>query len=113
MGRDDTLVVGKNADPARAKAVIDCIYQPSVRTEFDTAEGLLPVLSSQASDPAFADPKVQAFAKSLATARFDPLNPKYGQMQELVKTAMQEALTGASTPQAALDKAAAAFDAIQ
>ena len=112
-GVTDTLVVGKNADPARAKAVIDCIYQPSVRTEFDTAEGLLPVLSSQASDPAFADPKIQAFAKSLETARFDPLNPKYGQMQELVKTAMQEALTGASTPQAALDKAAAAFDAIQ
>ena len=111
-GVTDTLVIGKNADPARAKAVITCIYQPQVRTEFDVAEGLLPVLQSQVSDPAFADPRIQAFAQSLQTARFDPLNPKYSQMQELVKTAMQEALTGASTVQAALDKAAQSFDAL-
>ena len=111
-GVTDTLVAGKNADPARVQAVITCIYQPSVRTEFDVAEGLLPVLQSQAGDPAFADPKVQAFAKGLEAARFDPLNPKYSQMQELVKTAMQEAFTGEASPKDALDKAAAAFDAL-
>lgn len=111
-GVTDTLVIGQNADPARVQAVITCIYQPSVRTEFDVAEGLLPVLQSQAGDPAFADPKVQAFASGLEAARFDPLNPKYSQMQELVKTAMQEAFTGVATPKEALDKAAAAFDAL-
>lgn len=111
-GVTDTLVIGTNADPARVNAVITCIYQPQVRTEFDVAEGLLPVLQSQAGDPAFADPKVQAFAAGLETARFDPLNPKYSQMQELVKTAMQEAFTGAASPKDALDKAAAAFDAL-
>lgn len=112
-GVTDTLVVGKNADPARVKAVITCIYQPRVRTELDINEGFVPVLQSQVTDPAFADPKIQAFIKTLETARFDPLNPHYSQMQELVKTAVQEALTGASTPQEALDKAAAAFDALQ
>lgn len=112
-GVTDTLAIGKNADPARAKAVITCIYQPQVRTELDVNEGFVPVLLSQASDPAFADPVNQTFIKQLETARFDPAHPKYSQMQELVKTAVQEAITGAATPQEALDKAAADFDALE
>lgn len=112
-GVTDTLVIGKNADPARAKAVITCIYQPAVRTLFDVEIGGMPIMKSQASDPAFADPRTQVFIKSLDTARFDPMHPKYAQMQELVKTAVQEAMTGAATPQEALDKAAADFDALE
>ena len=38
-------------------------------------------------------------------ARFDPLHPNYAQMQELVKTAVQQALNG-TDPKAALDEAA-------
>jgi multiple sugar transport system substrate-binding protein len=112
-GVTDTLVIGKNADPARVNAVITCIYQPRVRTELDVNEGFVPVLLSQAADPAFADPKTQTFIQTLESARFDPLHPKYSQMQELVKTAVQEALTGVATPQEALDNAAAAFDALE
>ena len=37
---------------------------------------------------------------------------RYAQMQELVKTAMQAAITGQSDPKAALDKAAADFNAL-
>ena len=47
----------------------------------------------------------------LPTFRFDPLHPHYSQMQELVKTAMQQALTG-TDPKAALDEAATAFNAL-
>lgn len=111
-GVTDTLVIGKDADPAAVAAVITCIYQPEVRTQFDVNEGLVPVLLSQVDDPAFADPNTQAFIKTLETARFDPAHPKYTQMQELVKTAVQEAMLGTS-PQEALDAAAAAFDALE
>lgn len=111
-GVTDTLVIGKDADPAIAKAFIDSIYQTAVRTEFDVNEGLLPVLESQADDPAFTgDPVTAAFVAMMPTARFDPLHPNYSQMQELVKTAIQQAL-GGTDPKAALDEAAEAFDAL-
>ena len=55
------------------------------------------------------DAKIKAFMEMLPVARFDPLHPHYAQMQELVKTAMQAALTG-TDPEEALDKAAADFD---
>jgi len=112
-GVTDTLVVGKNADPARVKAVITCMYQPQVRTELDTNEGFVPVLQSQVDDPAFADPKMQTFIQTLASARFDPVTPKYSQMQELLKTAIQKALTGAASPQDALNEAADAYNALE
>jgi multiple sugar transport system substrate-binding protein len=111
-GVTDTLVIGNNADPAIAKAFIDHIYSTAARTEFDVNEGLLPLLKSQASLPEFTnDPVTAAFVSQLATFRFDPLHPHYSQMQELVKTAMQKALTG-TDPKAALDEAAEAFNAL-
>lgn len=111
-GVTDTLVIGTNADPAITKAFIDHIYSTAARTEFDVNEGLLPLLTSQASLPAFTtDPVTAAFVAQLPTFRFDPLHPNYSQMQELVKTAMQQALTG-TDPKAALDEAAEAFNAL-
>lgn len=109
-GVTDTLVIGNNADPAITKAFIDHIYTTAARTEFDVNEGLLPLLKSQATLPEFTgDPVTAAFVAQLPTFRFDPLHPNYSQMQELVKTAMQKALTG-TDPKAALDEAAAAFN---
>lgn len=111
-GVTDTLVIGNNADPAITKAFIDHIYSTAARTEFDVNEGLLPLLTSQATLPEFTgDPVTAAFVAQLPTFRFDPLHPNYSQMQELVKTAMQQALTG-TDPKVALDEAAAAFDAL-
>lgn len=111
-GVTDTLVISANADPELVRAFIDHIYTTEARTEFDINEGLLPVLASQTELPEFTeDPVVAAFAAMMPTARFDPLHPNYSQMQELVRTAMQQALTG-TDPQAALDEAAAAFDAL-
>jgi multiple sugar transport system substrate-binding protein len=111
-GVTDTLVIGKKATPALVKAFIDQIYQTASRTTFDVNEGILPLLKSQASAPEFANDKVQsAFIQMMPNARFDPLNPHYSQMQELVKTAMQQALTGTDA-KAALDEAATAFNAL-
>jgi multiple sugar transport system substrate-binding protein len=111
-GVTDTLVIGNNAEPALVKAFIDHIYTTEARTEFDVNEGILPLLKSQAALPQFTeDPITAAFVSQLDTYRFDPLHPNYSQMQELVKTAMQQALTG-TDPKAALDDAAASFNSL-
>jgi multiple sugar transport system substrate-binding protein len=109
-GVTDTLVVGKNANIPVVKKFISFIYQASYRTTFDTNEGFLPLLTSQQSLPQFSDPVTTSFVKQLARSRFDPLNPYYSQMQELVMTAMQQAIAGSATPKAALDRAAAKFN---
>lgn len=109
-GVTDTLVIGNNALPDLVKAFIDHIYSTEARTGFDTNEGLLPLLVSQADLPQFTeDPIKSAFIAQLSSFRFDPLHPNYSQMQELVKTAVQQALTG-TDPRTALDDAAAAFN---
>lgn len=109
-GVTDTLVISKKAPTEASRKFIAYIFSPAIRTEFDTAEGMLPVLKAQASEAVFAeDAKIKAFMEMLPVARFDPLHPHYAQMQELVKTAMQAALTG-TDPKEALDKAAADFD---
>jgi multiple sugar transport system substrate-binding protein len=110
-GVTDTLVIGKNANVPLVRKFIDYIYQPSVRTTFDVNEGFLPLLKSQVRLPQFTgNPAVRSFVKLLPYSRFDPLNPHYSQMQQLVTTAMQQALKGSETPKAALDQAAKAFD---
>lgn len=109
-GVTDTLIISKKADPALVKAFIDHIYQTDVRTKFDVQEGFLPLLTSQSTAPEFAaDPVASAFIKMFPNARFDPLHPNYAQMQELVKTAVQQALNG-TDPKAALDEAATNFN---
>jgi multiple sugar transport system substrate-binding protein len=110
-GVTDTLIIGKNANVPVVKKFIDFIYQPAVRTKFDTNEGFLPLLKSQVNLPAFTkNPAVRQFVKLLPYSRFDPLNPNYSQMQQLVTVAMQKALKGSASPKAALDAAAKAFN---
>lgn len=111
-GVTDTLVISKDAPADLARAFIAHIYQKDVRTEFDVNEGLLPVLTSQSTDPVFAEPTMKAWVDMLDVARFDPLHPNYSQMQELVKNEVQAAIKGSKTAQQALDDAAAAFDAL-
>lgn len=108
-GVTDTLVISKKAPADASRRFMEYIFSPAVRTEFDSKEGMLPVLTAQAGDPAFTDPKIVAFMEMIPVSRFDPLHPNYAQMQELVKVAMQSAI-GGDDPKAALDKAAAEFD---
>jgi multiple sugar transport system substrate-binding protein len=111
-GVTDTLAIGKKADAALVSKFISYIYQPSVRTTFDTNEGLLPLLTSQQHDTAFSDPATQEFIKLLGSARFDPLNPNYSKMQTLLTTAIQQAVKGSQGPAAALDAAAKSFNSL-
>lgn len=112
-GVTDTLVIGKAAPVEASRKFIAHIFSTAVRNQFDEAEGMLPVLLSQAGNPAFTgDANIKAFIDMLPTSQFDPFHPQYAQMQELVKTAMQSAITGAASPKDALDKAAADFNAL-
>jgi len=112
-GVTDTLVIGKAAPVEASRKFIAHIFSTAVRNQFDEAEGMLPVLLSQAGNPAFTgDANIKAFIDMLPTSQFDPFHPQYAQMQELVKTAMQSAITGAASPKDALDKAAADFSAL-
>jgi multiple sugar transport system substrate-binding protein len=111
-GVTDTLVVSKNAPVEAARRFIAYIFSTEVRNEFDEKEGMLPVLRSQASNPFFTEPNIKAFIDMLPVSQFDPLHPQYAQMQELVKLAMQAAITGQMDAKAALDKAAADFNAL-
>ena len=52
-GVTDTLVICKNAPAEAGKKFIAHIFSTDVRNEFDIAEGMLPVLMSQADNPAF------------------------------------------------------------
>ncbi len=109
-GVTDTLVIGKNANIPVVNKFISFLYQPSIRTTFDVNEGFLPLLTAQQNLREFSDPATAGFVKLLPQSRFDPLNPNYSKMQQLVTVAMQKALTGKATPKAALDQAAAEFN---
>lgn len=109
-GVTDVLVVSKKANTSLVSKFIEYIYQPNVRTTFDSNEGNLPLLTSQQSAPQFQSAATQQFIKLLPTARFDPLNANYSKMQTLLTTAIQQAVTGAKSPQSALDAAASSFN---
>lgn len=109
-GVTDTLVIAADAPEAATRAFIEHIYQTETRTEFDTNEGMLPLLQSQADEEEFSDANSQAWLEMLGNARFDPLHPNYSQMQELLKNEIQAAFKGTKTAQEALDAAATAFD---
>ena len=109
-GVTDTLIVSKKADPALASKFIQYFYSPAVHAKFDINEGFLPLTKSEAALPAFKAPLQQAFIKTLPNSRFDPLNPNYSKMQDLLKTAIQQAMKGDATPQQALDTAASTFN---
>jgi multiple sugar transport system substrate-binding protein len=111
VGVTDALIVSKNANHALVRAFFDEAYTLARRTQFDRDESFLPVLTAELDLPDFKKPPMNAFAATLADARWDPLHPQSGQMQELVKVAMQQAFTG-TDPKKALDDAADQFNAL-
>lgn len=111
VGVTDALIVSKDAEPELVRAFFDVAFTLERRTQFDRAEAFLPVLNAQLDLPEFKEPPMDSFAATLPDARWDPLHPNYGQMQQLLKTAMQKSFTG-TDPKVALDEAAAEFNAL-
>lgn len=110
-GVTDALIVSKTARHDLVRAFFDVAFSLPRRTQFDHDESFLPVLSAELDLPEYKQPPLVSFAQTLPGARWDPLHPNLGQMQELLKTAMQQAFAG-TDPKKALDDAASAFNAL-
>ncbi|MBV9278701.1 MAG: sugar ABC transporter substrate-binding protein [Chloroflexi bacterium] len=109
-GVTDVFIISKKANATLIKPFIDYFFSPKMHAQFDINEGNLPLTRSEAKLKPFQTPLQRSFIKSLSSARFDPQNPNYSKMQELVKTAMQKAIKGQATAKAALDEAASTFN---
>lgn len=111
-GVTDVLVVSKDAVSSQLKPFLDFIYSPAVQAKFDTNEGFVPLEKSEAAMPQFKNAATQEFVKMLTTARFDPMNANYNQMQTILKNAFQSVLLGKQTPATALNSAAQQVNSI-
>ena len=102
---DSLGMSAKGAHQAEAWKFIEFMYQPKYRQSFDEAEGMLPELNAVAQSAYFQSPENKPFIDALATAKFQPQNPKFEQIQQIETVAVQKALSGQATPQQALDEA--------
>lgn len=92
---------------AEAWKFIQFMYQPKYRQAFDEGEGMLPELKAVAQSAYFQTPEYKPFIDALDTAKFQPQNPKFEQIQQIETVAVQKALSGQATPKQALDEATA------
>ena len=107
-GEEWSIPVSSNS--AAVQATVDLVKwleEPAQLVEFDEGFGYIPALKSAAQTVLQADPELSVFASEFDTAqaRTAQLGAKYPKVSELIWTAMQSALSGSQTPQAALSQA--------
>jgi multiple sugar transport system substrate-binding protein len=107
---DSLGISSKTAHQAEAWKFVQFMYQAKYRSSFDQTEGMLPELQAVADSPYYQAPAYKPFVDALQTARFQPQNAKFEQIQQIMTTAVQKAITGQETPKAALDEATAQID---
>jgi multiple sugar transport system substrate-binding protein len=95
---------------AAVKATVDLVKwleEPAQLVEFDEGFGYIPALKSAAQTVLTADPELSVFADEFNTAqaRTAQLGAKYPKVSQIITTAMQAALAGTQSPQAALTAA--------
>lgn len=90
-GVTDSIILFENSEnKEEAAEFLDFVYQHDWRVRFDSTEGFLPVTSSVADDPAFADdPVLSVFASLLPTARFAPTISGWEEIAAIASDAMQ------------------------
>jgi multiple sugar transport system substrate-binding protein len=99
-----------SSNSAAVKATIDLVKwleEPAQLVEFDEGFGYIPALKSAAQTVLAADPELSVFATEFNTAqaRTAQLGAKYPKVSQLIETAIQAALAGTQSPQAALSAA--------
>src|SRR5215469_8601021 len=99
-----------SSNSAAVKATIDLVKwleEPAQLVEFDEGFGYIPALKSAAQTVLQADPELSVFAGEFDTAqaRTAQLGAKYPKISQIIWTAMQAALAGTQSPQAALTAA--------
>lgn len=109
LGGMDVIILEQSEHKAEAAAFLEYWMSDEVQKDWASSLGFIPVRQSLYEEPEFqSDPTIQVFADQLAVSRSRPTNPEAGEIDELFGQAVQAALSGAKTPQQALDEAAAA-----
>ena len=89
---------------------ISYFFEPDICKQYTVAEGTMPVLKSLLDDKEFNDPYHKVFADVIAKAgRGLAISPFTTELDDLITTAIQDALVNKTPSKTALDKAAAAF----
>jgi ABC-type glycerol-3-phosphate transport system substrate-binding protein len=108
LGGMDVILLEQSEHKAEAAKFLEFWLSEDVQLDWAKSLGFLPVRKSLYADSFFqSDPYIQAFAKELEVARSRPTIAQAGEIDDLFGKAVQAALSGAMTPQEALDDAAA------
>jgi multiple sugar transport system substrate-binding protein len=108
LGGLDVILLDQSKHKTEAAKFLEYWLSKDVQLDWAKSLGFLPVRKSLYADPFFqSDPYILAFSKELEVARSRPTIAQAGEIDDLFGKAVQEALSGAKTPQEALDDAAA------
>lgn len=108
LGGENYGVTGDSQNVDAAWEYIRWTQQPDNYTRFIQELAMFPSRSDVAEDPYWAeDPVLSVFLEQISIARARAYGANYGEMSNALQDAMQSALTGQSTVQEALDRAAA------
>lgn len=102
LGEGDNVILASTDTPDEAFAFLEFLYaqMPRVWNEF----GYLPAAQVEAVDPEY--PEIYAvFEESMQYARNRGPSPEWPQISRAIQGAIQAALTGQQTPEAALEQA--------
>jgi len=111
LGGMDVIVMNNSKQQEAAKTFVSWLMSNEVQKEWSSALGFIPVKVALYDDPQFkSDPYVSAFAAILKDARSRPTVAAAGDVDSALGEAVQAALSGVSSPQAALDAATAKAD---
>jgi len=113
-GVTDSIIMFANSENKEtAWAFLDMLFTQEWRSRFTGGEGFLPVLSSVAEEPAFADdPDLAVFASVLPDARFAPVIPGWEEIADITSSALQRIYLGDAEIEETLNAAAAEIDTI-
>jgi multiple sugar transport system substrate-binding protein len=99
-----------HSNPSRetkALAVVKCLLSPSVSVAWSKDAGYIPSNQAAAAQMAKSDPQLAPFIAEVGTAkaRTAELGTAYPKVSTVLWTALQQALAGGTSPQAALSQA--------
>jgi multiple sugar transport system substrate-binding protein len=96
-----------SAEEQKAVAVVKCLLTPSMSSEWSKDAGYIPSNQASAAALATSDPQLAPFIAEVGTAkaRTAELGTRYPKASTALWTAIQQALAGGTSPQAALSQA--------
>ncbi len=109
--------VPASSDSATVQATVDLVkwlQEPAQLVQMDKSFGYIPALKSAAQTVLQGNPELTVFASEFDTAkaRTAALGEKYPKVSQAIRTAIQAAVSGSMTSQAALTQAQQQIDSI-